>query len=184
MRQPRSAAVVVGAVVAVVVVPARRRMARAFVALGANLGDPAAQLETAITHMARLPKTRLLARSRLYRTAPLGPAGQADYCNAVAALETGLEPESLLDALQEIESELGRVRGEHWGARHLDLDLLMHGDTCCASPRLSLPHPEMANRRFVLQPLAEIAPGLELPGHGAIEARLAVLPPWKVQPWS
>lgn len=183
MRPPRSAAVAADAVVAAVG-PARRRMARAYVALGANLGDPAAQLETAITHMARLPQTQLLARSRLYRTAPLGPAGQPDYCNAVAALETALEPEPLLDALQGIESELGRVRGEHWGARHLDLDLLMHGSTRCESPRLSLPHPELANRRFVLQPLAEIAPGLELPGHGPVESRLRALPPWEVTPWN
>lgn len=159
-------------------------MARAYVALGANLGDPAAQIESAISRMSQLPQTRLLARSQLYRTAPLGPAGQPDYCNAVVALDTGLAPEPLLDALQRIETDLGRVRGEHWGARHLDLDLLLHGDTRCASSRLSLPHPQLAHRRFVLQPLAEITPGLELPGHGAIEARLAALPPWEVQPWN
>lgn len=159
-------------------------MARAYVALGANLGDPAAQIESAISRMSQLPQTRLLARSQLYRTAPLGPGGQPDYCNAVVALDTGLAPEPLLDALQSIETDLGRVRGEHWGARHLDLDLLLHGDTLCASSRLSLPHPQLAHRRFVLQPLAEIAPGLELPGHGAIEARLAALPPWEVQSWN
>lgn len=159
-------------------------MARAYIALGSNLGDPAGQLEAAILRLDQLPDTRLSARSRLYRTAPLGPAGQPDYCNAVVALETGLPPEALLDALQLIETQLGRVRGEHWGARHLDLDLLLLGDLVCNNARLRLPHPELAHRRFVLQPLAEIAPGLELPGHGAIEQRLAALPPWEVEPWS
>ena len=160
------------------------RMPKAYVALGANLGDPPAQLEQALARMSRLPGTRLLACSRLYRTAPLGPAGQPDYCNAVAALDTVLAPEALLDALQGIEAESGRLRGEHWGARTLDLDLLMLDDLACATPRLTLPHPQLAHRRFVLQPLAEIAPGLELPGHGRIEARLAALPPWEVLPWT
>lgn len=167
----------------VVRLPTLPRMARAYVALGANLGDPVTQLEAAITRMGQLPKTQLLARSRLYRTAPLGPPGQHDYCNAVVALETALEPEPLLVALQDIEAGLGRVRGERWGARHLDLDLLLHGDTACATARLSLPHPELAHRRFVLQPLAEIAPDLSLPGYGPIQARLNALPPWQVQPW-
>lgn len=162
----------------------RRRMPRAYVALGANLGDPAVQIEQALTRMSQLPDTRLLARSRLYRSAPLGPAGQPDYCNGVAALDTALAPEALLDGLQSIEREAGRAPGERWGARVLDLDLLMYGDLTCASPRLTVPHPEMANRRFVLQPLAEIAPDLQLPGRGPIKARLAALPAWEVQPWT
>lgn len=171
--------VAVAAVVAVL-----RRMPRAYVALGANLGDPPAQIEQALVRMSQLPGTRLLARSRLYRSAPLGPTGQADYCNAAAALHTALDPEALLDALQGIEAEAGRMRGEHWGARSLDLDLLMVDDCTSATPRLTLPHPQLANRRFVLQPLAEIAPDLELPGHGPIARRLAALPPWEVQPWT
>lgn len=169
---------------AAVVVEVPWRMPKAYVALGANLGDPPAQLEQALTRMSQLPGTRLLARSRLYRSAPLGPAGQSDYCNAVAALDTALAPEALLDALQGIEAEAGRARGEHWGARTLDLDLLMLDDLACATPRLTLPHPQLAHRRFVLQPLAEIAPDLELPGHGPITQRLAALPPWEVQPWT
>ena len=155
-------------------------MLKAYVALGANLGEPALQIEAALDRLAQLPQTRLLARSRLYRSAPLGPADQPDYCNAAAALETGLSPHALLDHLQAIEQEAGRVRGERWGARHLDLDLLLHGDARIDDERLTLPHPELANRVFVLQPLAEIAPTLELPGHGPIRARLAALPPCEI----
>ncbi|ROH87883.1 2-amino-4-hydroxy-6-hydroxymethyldihydropteridine diphosphokinase [Stagnimonas aquatica] len=159
-------------------------MLKAYVALGANLGEPALQIEAALNRLAQLPETRLPARSRLYRSAPLGPAGQPDYCNAVAALETGLEPHALLDHLQAIERDAGRVRGERWGARYLDLDLLLHGDCRIDDERLKLPHPELANRVFVLQPLAEIAPALELPGHGPISARLAALPHWEIAPWA
>lgn len=159
-------------------------MLKAYVALGANLGEPALKIESALNRLAQLPQTRLLARSRLYRSAPLGPAGQPDYCNAVAALDTGLGPHELLDQLQAIERDAGRVRGERWGARSLDLDLLLHGDSRIDDERLKLPHPELANRVFVLQPLAEIAPTLELPGHGPIGARLAALPAWEIAPWA
>lgn len=159
-------------------------MLKAYVALGANLGEPALQIEATLKRLAQLPQTRLLARSRLYRSAPLGPEGQPDYCNAVAALETGLAPHALLDHLQAIEQDAGRVRGERWGARRLDLDLLLYGDCRIDDERLKLPHPELAKRVFVLQPLAEIAPTVELPEHGPISACLAALPPWEIAPWA
>lgn len=159
-------------------------MPRAYLALGANLGDPPAQIEAALQALPWRTDGRVLARSGLYRTAPLGPAGQPDYCNAVALIETPLAAEPLLDALQALEQAAGRQRQERWGARCLDIDLLLYDQFDCASPRLRLPHPELSNRRFVLQPLAEIAPGLMLPGVGRIEDRLASLPPWPVQPWT
>lgn len=159
-------------------------MPRAYIALGANLGDPAAQIERALVQLSQLPQTSLLSRSRLYRSAPLGPTGQPDYCNAVASLDTGLAPVALLDGLQAIEQAAGRERGERWSARRLDLDLLIYDDLVWATPRLILPHPELANRRFVLQPLADIAPDLELPGQGPVTERLAALPHWELRPWS
>lgn len=142
-------------------------MVRAYVGLGANLGDPPAQLRAALEWMARDPAIGLVARSSFYRSAPLGPAGQSDYCNAVCAVDTELAPETLLDRLHAIESGLGRDRsGPRWGPRALDLDLLLYGDCRIDTPRLHLPHPEMARRNFVLAPLAEIAPDVEVPGHG------------------
>ncbi len=130
----------------------------AFVALGSNLGDRRAHLEAAFVALHNLPGTRLLARSALYETAPLGPAGQAPYLNAAAALDTALPALELLDALLEIEKSRGRVRRERWGARTLDLDLLLHGEAALHLPRLTVPHPEMLARAFVLAPLCELAP--------------------------
>ncbi|ROR32878.1 2-amino-4-hydroxy-6-hydroxymethyldihydropteridine diphosphokinase [Inmirania thermothiophila] len=141
------------------------------VALGANLGDAAATLRAAVAALAALPGTRLLACSALYRTAPVGPPGQPDYLNAAALLATGLDPEGLLDALQAIERAHGRRRdGSRWGPRTLDLDLLTYGGLRYRSRRLEVPHPRIAERPFVLVPLAEIAPGLEIPGVGRVEA--------------
>jgi 2-amino-4-hydroxy-6-hydroxymethyldihydropteridine diphosphokinase len=134
----------------------------AHVALGSNLGDRRAHLEAAFAALAALPGTRLLARSALYETAPLGPAGQQDYLNAAAALSTTLAPLALLDALLSIEQTRGRVRRERWGPRTLDLDLLLHGDTVLRDPRLTLPHPAMLGRAFVLAPLHDVAPTLVL----------------------
>ncbi len=144
------------------------------VGLGSNLADPEAQVRTAFTALADLPGTRLSARSALWRSTPMGPADQPDYVNAVALLETTLEPHALLDALLAIEQARGRVRdGTRWGPRTLDLDLLFYGDTVLDTPRLRLPHPGIAQRDFVLVPLGEIAPpDLAIPGLG----RLADLP--------
>nr|WP_240900845.1 2-amino-4-hydroxy-6-hydroxymethyldihydropteridine diphosphokinase [Thioalkalivibrio sp. XN8] len=145
----------------------------AYVGLGSNLDDPAGQLRRALASLAGLPATRLLCASSFYRSPPLGPASQPDYLNAVAGLLTTLPPLELLAALQAIETAQGRRRdGERWGPRTLDLDLLLHGGARLASAALTLPHPGLRERAFVLVPLAEIAPGLRLPD-GALVARLA-----------
>lgn len=130
-----------------------------YVALGSNLSDPVQQVRIALTELAGLPDSRLVAASRLYRTAPVGPAGQPDYVNAVACLETRLEPGQLLVELQAIELAHGRRRdGTRWGPRTLDLDILLYGETLIDEPGLRIPHPEMSVRAFVLIPLAEVAP--------------------------
>jgi 2-amino-4-hydroxy-6-hydroxymethyldihydropteridine diphosphokinase len=144
-------------------------MALAYIGLGANLGDPQAQLRSALSRLDLEVDLRLIAQSRLYRSAPLGPPGQPDYCNAVCAVETTLAPLALLERLQSIEADCGRTRaGPRWGARMLDLDLLMYDALSLDTPRLKLPHPELLKRNFVLAPLAEIAGDLELPGAGRI----------------
>lgn len=159
-------------------------MTPAFIGLGANLGDPAAQLRAAVEAMDALPQTRVLQVSTFYRSAAIGPAGQPDYCNAVAKLETALSPEELLDALQALERQAGRVPGERWGPRVLDLDLLTHGAAVMQSERLTLPHPELSLRDFVLWPLVEIAPDLQLPGLGAARELLAALPTAGLAEWA
>jgi 2-amino-4-hydroxy-6-hydroxymethyldihydropteridine diphosphokinase len=136
---------------------------RAWIGLGSNLEDPLAQVSTALQELRLLPDTTLAARSSLYRSDPVGPPGQPDYINAVAALDTRLEPETLLDALQAIEQMHQRVRKIHWGPRTLDLDLLLYGDQVISTPRLTVPHAYMTERNFVLWPLAELAPELILP---------------------
>ena len=144
-------------------------------ALGANLGQPATQLQAALQAMQKLPQTRLKNCSQFYRSPAIGPAGQPDYCNAVAELDTDLQPLPLLDALQAIEQAAGRVRGQRWAARVLDLDLLLHGNQIMVSERLTLPHPEIARRIFVLQALAEIAPEQIVPGQGSASDLLSRL---------
>lgn len=136
---------------------------RAWIGLGSNLEDPLAQVSTALQELTQLPDTTLAACSSLYRSDPVGPPGQPDYINAVAALDTRLEPEALLDALQAIEQMHQRVRKIHWGPRTLDLDLLLYGDQVISTPRLTVPHAYMTERNFVLWPLAELAPELILP---------------------
>lgn len=155
----------------------------AFVGLGANLGEPAAQLRAAVHSLAALPQTEVKKVSTFYRSAAIGPAGQPDYCNAVAQLDTALAPQDLLNAMQAIEDAAGRVRGERWGARVLDLDLLLYGQTVCSTERLTLPHPELAVRDFVLQPLAEIAPDAQIPllgraRHVLSQRSTPLLPEW------
>ncbi len=137
---------------------------RAWLGLGSNLEQPLEQVRRGLAALAALPESRLVVHSSLYRSAPLGPADQPDYVNAVAGIETGLEPEVLLDALQAIEQEQGRVRGPvRWGPRTLDLDLLLYGSAVINTTRLSVPHPGLSERPFVLVPLAEVAPELRLP---------------------
>ncbi len=149
----------------------------AYIGLGSNLDRPRRQLEQALQELAGLPSSRLHARSPLYRTDPIGPPGQPDYVNAVAALQTGLSAYQLLDALQSIEQAHDRVRAERWGPRTLDLDILLFGDALISGERLQVPHPEMAGRPFVLYPLADIAPQLEVPGLGPLAMLLGTCPP-------
>ncbi|UCV12466.1 2-amino-4-hydroxy-6-hydroxymethyldihydropteridine diphosphokinase [Dechloromonas denitrificans] len=144
----------------------------AYVALGANLGDPASTVRAAFGALANLPESRVVHCSSLYRTAPVGITEQPDFINAVAALETTLAPEALLDALLDLEQRFGRIRAERNGPRTLDLDVLLYNDLEIDLPRLILPHPRLHLRAFVLQPLAEIAPNLQLPRRGPISAWL------------
>ena len=131
-------------------------MTDCFIGLGANLGDPLEALRMAARELDTPDFGRVTARSSIYRSAPVGPPGQEDYLNAVLALETTLTPEALLSGLQDIENRAGRVRAERWGPRTLDLDLLLYGDLALHSEPLTLPHPRIAERNFVLLPLAEL----------------------------
>lgn len=142
---------------------------RAYIGLGSNLADPIAQIQAALIALDQIPGTHCVRHSSLYRSAPLGSKDQPAYVNAVAALDTGLAALELLAELQAIEQRQGRVRGaERWGPRTLDLDLLLYGDTRCESEILSLPHPRLHERSFVLYPLYEIAPDIEVPGQGSV----------------
>ncbi|MCB1696943.1 MAG: 2-amino-4-hydroxy-6-hydroxymethyldihydropteridine diphosphokinase [Pseudomonadales bacterium] len=132
-------------------------MTTAFIGLGSNLQDPLRQLRKALLAIAQLPGTAITAVSSAYRSAAVGPGVQPDYLNAVLRLETSLEPVDLLGTLQGIELAQGRVRTVHWGARSLDLDILLYGDRQLATPRLTIPHPALAQRNFVLYPLADVA---------------------------
>ncbi|MCS3457373.1 2-amino-4-hydroxy-6-hydroxymethyldihydropteridine diphosphokinase [Aeromonas sp. BIGb0405] len=135
-----------------------------FVAIGSNLADPLGQARRAVVALAALPGSALQQASSFYSSRPMGPADQPDYVNAVVRLTTRLAPLALLDQLQRIELEQGRVRkDERWGPRSLDLDLLLYGAECLQSERLTVPHYGMKEREFVLLPLFEIAPALVLP---------------------
>lgn len=149
----------------------------AFVGLGGNLGEVAATLRAATSALARLPGTRLLRASRLYRTPAWGLQQQPDFINGVAALETSLAPRELLDALLRIEREFGRERdhGLRWGPRSLDLDLLLHGDAVVEQAGLRLPHPHLHERAFALVPLLEIAADILIPGQGSAQDALSRL---------
>lgn len=147
----------------------------AFIGLGANLDDPARQIEHALCAIAALPRTSMVRRSSLYRSRPMGPADQPDYVNAVAQVTTALAAPALLTALLAIERRHGRQRSaaQRNSARTLDLDLLLYADEVCADPALTLPHPGAHERDFVLVPLAEIAPDAVIPGRGAVMDLLA-----------
>ena len=147
---------------------------RAYVGLGANLGDPRATLGQALAAIAALPHGRLVATSSIYRTAPIDSSGP-DYLNAVAALDTELAPAALLASLQAIEAAHGRERPYRNAPRTLDLDLLLHGDAVVDTPTLTLPHPRLHQRAFVLLPLLELAPLLAAPGLGPLAAHAAAV---------
>lgn len=150
-------------------------MERIYIGMGSNLAEPAEQLRQALAALEQLPLTRLLACSSFYASDSLLP-GQPRYTNAVAALDSDLQPLQLLDALQAIELGQGRERHERWGPRTLDLDILLFGERLIDEPRLRVPHYHMQARAFVLYPLAEIATGLELPDGRTLDALLAACP--------
>ena len=146
---------------------------QAFIGLGANLGDPQAQVRAAIAALGALPRTRLLASSSLYRSAPVGVAPQPDFVNAVARIETQLSARKLLEELLTAEARAGRERAAPGAPRTLDLDLLLYGDQVIEEPGLAVPHPRMHERAFVLMPLAEIAAEVSIPRKGSVKSLLA-----------
>ena len=148
---------------------------RAFVGMGGNIGDVANTLMEAIWALEALPQTSVRSQSDLYRSPPWGRTDQAEFMNAVVELQTRLAPSILLDSLIEIEERFGRVRNadERWGPRTLDLDLLLYGDQTIQVPGLCIPHPHLHERAFVLVPLAQIAPNLDVPGQGRVADLLA-----------
>ena len=149
----------------------------AYVGIGSNLQEPAAQVRAAFDALAAVARTRLVYRSSLYGSKPMGPVAQADFCNAAAGLLTELDAATLLAALRAIEQRFGRERHvERWGPRVIDLDLLVYGEERRADPHLTLPHPGIAGRNFVLQPLCDFAPDLLVPGVGRVAALAAKLP--------
>jgi 2-amino-4-hydroxy-6-hydroxymethyldihydropteridine diphosphokinase len=148
----------------------------AYIGIGSNLGDSVARVQAAFAALAQLPQSKLVARSKLYRTKPFGPVTQGDFINAVAGMITQLNPVQLLAEIRAIETAAGRVRTEHWGPRTLDLDLLVFSGQQIATAELTVPHPGIAERGFVLAPLADVAPALQVPGLGRVRDLLRALP--------
>ncbi|HEY0665379.1 MAG TPA: 2-amino-4-hydroxy-6-hydroxymethyldihydropteridine diphosphokinase [Gallionella sp.] len=144
----------------------------AFIGLGSNLQDPRKQLERAFSDLAGLPDTQLVQKSPLYRSAPLGCVDQPDFVNAVAKINTSLPPHSLLQSLLQIELKHGRERSFRNAPRTLDLDVLLYDDVRLHEQGLTIPHPQMHLRAFVLQPLLEIAPDIVIPGVGSAASAL------------
>ncbi|GGY83446.1 2-amino-4-hydroxy-6-hydroxymethyldihydropteridine diphosphokinase [Marinobacter zhanjiangensis] len=150
------------------------RQVEAWIGLGSNLEEPLQQLASAVTGLAMLPRTTLLSQSPFYRSRPMGPQDQPDFVNGVALLQTSLPAESLLDELQQLEQQHGRVRERHWGPRTLDLDLLLYGRETLNTERLTVPHPGIPDRDFVLRPMLDINPGVTLPDGRRIDELLAL----------
>jgi 2-amino-4-hydroxy-6-hydroxymethyldihydropteridine diphosphokinase len=149
---------------------------RIFVGLGSNVGDRLGNLEHARVRLAQAAQVRLVASASIYETEPVGPVKQGWFLNTVVELATRLSPRALLQLCQQIEADLGRVKRERWGPREIDLDLLLYGERVIDEPDLKLPHPELARRRFVLEPLAELAPQLQHPTlHKTMQELRAVL---------
>ncbi len=152
----------------------------AFIALGSNLEDPEQQVRRGFEELARLPRTRLVRASSLYRSAPVGYRDQPDFVNAVAEIETSLTPRALLAQLLAIEHRHGRIREFPNAPRTLDLDIVLYGDIALREPGLAIPHPRMHERAFVIVPLAEIAPDVVVPGRGRAGDLLATVDPGNV----
>ncbi len=151
-------------------------MSLAYIGLGSNLDQPLAQVREAINELQQTDGLKLVAVSPLYASSPMGPQDQPDYINAVAAVETSLSPHDLLKKLQNLEQQHGRQRLRHWGERTLDLDILLYGQQILDDAELTLPHPGVAERNFVVYPLADIAPDIEIPGQGPIAQLIARVP--------
>lgn len=141
-----------------------------YIGLGSNLDDPLRQLQSAVKHLQANADISKLNVSPLYRSKAVGPGDQADYLNAVASLQTELAATDLLALLHRIEDQHGRTRNVRWGSRTLDLDLLLYGQECIESPTLSVPHPRIKERNFVLKPLLDLAPTLILPDGAAVSS--------------
>ncbi|QEA38573.1 2-amino-4-hydroxy-6-hydroxymethyldihydropteridine diphosphokinase [Pistricoccus aurantiacus] len=154
----------------------------AYVGLGSNLDDPRAQVTRAIEELDNIALTRLAGASRCYISRPVGPQDQPDFVNAVVALETRLSPLALLDQLQALEQRHRRVRKRHWGPRSLDLDLLLYDNIVMNTPRLTLPHPYMQQRSFVMLPLAELTREVYLPDGRRISSLAAQFSASDLQP--
>jgi 2-amino-4-hydroxy-6-hydroxymethyldihydropteridine diphosphokinase len=149
---------------------------QAFIGLGSNLAAPQQQVLLAQCDLSALPETAFIRHSSLYKSPPMGPQDQPDFINAVSAIDTTLSPDALLNHLQQIEHQHGRVKQRHWGERTLDLDILLYDDWQIEESHLHVPHKGIAERAFVLYPLAEIAPNLDIPGLGPIAELLASCP--------
>jgi len=147
-----------------------------YIGLGSNLDDPAKQLSSALKDLNLIQHTRVLKDSGLFKSPPMGPQDQPDYLNAVVLMETDLTSEVLLDQLQLIENNHGRVRSRHWGERTLDLDILLYGDEIIDTERLNVPHIGIAEREFVLYPLEKINPDLQIPGKGELAELIEACP--------
>jgi 2-amino-4-hydroxy-6-hydroxymethyldihydropteridine diphosphokinase len=150
-------------------------MATAFVGIGSNLGDRETNLRQALELLAAEDGIEVVAVSRLRETEPVGPVAQGPFLNGAVQVTTDLPPQELLKRLLDVEQRLGRVRAERFGPRTIDLDLLVYGDEVVDEPGLTLPHPRLHERRFALEPLAELAPSLEVPGRGPVSSLLAEL---------
>lgn len=150
-------------------------MAHVYIALGANLADPLSTLKQAVQTLQQHPELHHFKVSSFYRSKPMGPQDQPDYVNAVAEFHTALAPLTLLDELQAIEQQYGRQRLRHWGPRTLDLDLLLYDHQQIQEPRLTVPHPGIAERDFVVVPLAELAPQLQLPDGRSVSTLLTTM---------
>lgn len=145
-----------------------------FLALGGNLGDPVSAFQQAIFRLQAMDDLEVVQVASLYRSTPVGPPNQPDFLNSALQLEAELEPLKLLEQLKRIERELGRFSGERWGPRPLDLDILLFGDREIDTPKLTIPHPRMTERAFVMRPLAELCPDRLVPGTGQNVQTLAL----------
>ncbi|MEC7875237.1 MAG: 2-amino-4-hydroxy-6-hydroxymethyldihydropteridine diphosphokinase [Pseudomonadota bacterium] len=150
-------------------------MTIAFIGLGSNIKLPKQQIKSAIKSIEGIALTQVLKVSSLYKSKPIGPQNQNDYINAVAKIDTDLMPLELLECMQDIENQQGRIRKEHWGPRTLDLDILMFGEEIIKDDKLTIPHAEIENRSFVLAPLAEIDPNCLIPEKGMARDLLAII---------